>query len=91
MRKILCSLVLGLYLLLFAVLNLYLLGQHPLVNVDEPWYSDAAFNFAIDLQKKFRVPLRGQRTERLTVARHQSHDLVGHLSKVQQCFVHLCL
>ena len=42
-------------------------------------------------QKKFRVPLRGQRTERLTVARHQSHDLVGHLSKVQQCFVHLCL
>ena len=45
----------------------------------------------IDLQKKFRVPLRGQRTERLTVARHQSHDLVGHLSKVQQCFVHLCL
>ena len=45
----------------------------------------------IDLQKKFRVPLRGERTERLTVARHQSHDLVGHLSKVQQCFVHLCL
>ena len=45
----------------------------------------------IDLQKKFRVPLRGQRTERLTVARHQSHDLVGHLSKVQQRFVHLCL
>ena len=46
MSKILCSLVLSLYLLLFAVLNLYLLDQHPLVNVDEPWYSDAAFNFA---------------------------------------------
>lgn len=45
----------------------------------------------IDLQKKSRVPLRGQRTERLTVARHQGHDLVGRLSKVQQCFVHLCL
>ena len=44
MRKILYSLVLGLYLALFAVLNLYLLDQHPLVNVDEPWYSDAAFN-----------------------------------------------
>src|SRR5262245_61488892 len=46
MSKILCRLVLSLYLLLFAVLNLYLLDQHPLVNVDEPWYSDAAFNFA---------------------------------------------
>src|SRR6266480_3961118 len=45
MGKILCSLVLGLYLILFAILNLYLLDQHPLVNVDEPWYSDAAFNF----------------------------------------------
>src|SRR5712691_3312202 len=45
MQKILCSLGLGLYLLLFAVLNLYLLDQQPTVNVDEPWYSDAAFNF----------------------------------------------
>lgn len=45
MRKILCGLSLGLYLLLFVVLNLYLLDQHPLVNVDEPWFSDAAFNF----------------------------------------------
>src|SRR2546425_11748410 len=45
MRKILCGLGLGLYLLLFAVLNLYLLDQHPTVNVDEPWFSDAAFNF----------------------------------------------
>jgi 4-amino-4-deoxy-L-arabinose transferase-like glycosyltransferase len=44
-RKILCSLGLGLYLSLFAVLNLYLLDQHPLVNVDEPWLSDAALNF----------------------------------------------
>ena len=43
------------------------------------------------ISEKFRVPLRGERPERLTVARHQSHDLVGHLSKVQQCFVHLCL
>jgi 4-amino-4-deoxy-L-arabinose transferase-like glycosyltransferase len=46
MSKILCSLGLGLYLLLFAVLNLYLLDQQPTVNVDEPWYSDAVLSFA---------------------------------------------
>src|SRR5262245_30636104 len=45
MRKSLCSLGLGLYLGLFAVLNLYLLDQQPIVTVDEPWYSDAAFTF----------------------------------------------
>jgi len=44
--KILCGLILGLYFLLFALLNIYLLDQHPVVNVDEPWYSDAALNFA---------------------------------------------
>jgi hypothetical protein len=34
----------------------------------------------LDLQKKFRVPLRGQGSERLTVARHQGHDLVRRVS-----------
>ena len=45
----------------------------------------------IDLQKKFRVPLHGQSPERITVARHQGHDLVWRLGKVQQRFVHLGL
>ena len=45
MKKALGSLGLSLYLLLFAVLNVYLLDQQPTVNVDEPWLSDAALNF----------------------------------------------
>lgn len=44
-------------------------------------------NVTIDLQKKFRVPLRSQRTQRITVARHQGHDLVWRLGKVQQRFI----
>ena len=46
---------------------------------------------SIALQKKFRVPLRGQSTERVTVACHHGHDLVWRLGKVQQRFIHLCL
>jgi hypothetical protein len=45
----------------------------------------------IDLQKKFRVPLRSQSPERITVARHQGHDLMWCVGKVEQRFVHLGL
>jgi len=31
---------------------------------------------SLDLQKKFRGPLRGQSPERITVARHQGHNLL---------------
>src|ERR1051325_8709613 len=34
-----------LYASLFVVLNVYLLNEHPLVNADEPWLSDAPLNF----------------------------------------------
>jgi hypothetical protein len=41
-------------------------------------------NGEIDLQKKFRVPLRGQSPERITVARHQGHNLLWRLRKANR-------
>ena len=65
------------------------LGIIPLRSV-LPWPSSPLAH-TIDLQKKFRVALCGESTERITVARHQGHDLMGRLSKVQQGFVSLAL
>jgi len=50
-----------------------------------------AVRSTIDLQKKFRVPLRGQSPKRITVARHQGPNLLGRLRKVQQRFIHRSL
>ena len=47
-----------------------------------PLYRCLLLVYTIDLQKKFRVPLRGQSPERITVARHQGLDLVWRLGKV---------
>lgn len=60
------------------------------VRLSSTWISSKMFQ-AIDLQKKFRVPLRGQGTERRTIVRHQSPDLLRCLSKVQQRFIHFSL